>query len=94
MPTTMPLIVKARALGIPRRRISILAAVRRLREARLRPSRSRLLFPVKMRRTLPSRTTGLGEETLPDYTRVINITPHARPFFEALARVDEGLKAE
>jgi hypothetical protein len=36
----------------------------------------------------------LGEETLPDYTRVINITPHARPFFEALARVDEGLKTE
>jgi hypothetical protein len=36
----------------------------------------------------------LGEETLPDYTRVINITPHARPFFEALAKVDEGLKTE
>jgi hypothetical protein len=36
----------------------------------------------------------LGEETLPDYTRVINIAPHARPFFEALARVNEGLKTE
>jgi hypothetical protein len=36
----------------------------------------------------------LGEEILPDYTRVINITPHARPFFEALARVEEGLKTE
>jgi hypothetical protein len=36
----------------------------------------------------------LGEETLADYTRVINITPHARPFFEALARVEEGLKTE
>jgi hypothetical protein len=36
----------------------------------------------------------LGEETLPDYTRVINIAPHARPFFEALIRVDEGLKTE
>ncbi|MDR3200998.1 MAG: DUF5716 family protein, partial [Spirochaetales bacterium] len=36
----------------------------------------------------------LGEETLPDYSRVINITPHARPFFEALAKVDEGLKTE
>jgi hypothetical protein len=36
----------------------------------------------------------LGEETLPDYTRVINITPHARPFFEALVKVDEGLKTE
>jgi hypothetical protein len=36
----------------------------------------------------------LGEEILPDYTKVINITPHARPFFEALARVEEGLKTE
>ncbi|MDR1987071.1 MAG: DUF5716 family protein, partial [Treponema sp.] len=36
----------------------------------------------------------LGEETLPGYTRVINITPHARPFFEALAQVAEGLKTE
>ncbi|MDR1950037.1 MAG: DUF5716 family protein [Spirochaetaceae bacterium] len=39
-------------------------------------------------------TGWLGEETLADYTRVINITPHARPFFEALARVEEGLKTE
>ncbi|MDR3343564.1 MAG: DUF5716 family protein [Treponema sp.] len=36
----------------------------------------------------------LGEETLQDYSRVINITPYARPFFEALARVEEGLKTE
>jgi hypothetical protein len=36
----------------------------------------------------------LTEETLSDYTRVINITPHGRPFFEALARVEEGLKTE
>jgi hypothetical protein len=36
----------------------------------------------------------LGEETLSDYSRVINITPYARPFFEALARVEEGLKTE
>jgi hypothetical protein len=36
----------------------------------------------------------LGEETLTDYTRVINITPYARPFFEALARVEEGLRTE
>jgi hypothetical protein len=36
----------------------------------------------------------LGEETLPDYSRIINITPHARPFFEALAKVEEGLSAE
>ncbi|GHV03316.1 hypothetical protein FACS189485_06150 [Spirochaetia bacterium] len=34
------------------------------------------------------------EETLSDYTRVINITPWGRPFFEALARVEEGLKTE
>jgi hypothetical protein len=40
------------------------------------------------------RTGWLDEETLTDYTRVINITPHARPFFEALARVDEGLTIE
>ncbi|MDR1625390.1 MAG: DUF5716 family protein [Spirochaetia bacterium] len=36
----------------------------------------------------------LDEETLPDYSRVINITPQGRPFFEALARVEEGLKTE
>lgn len=36
----------------------------------------------------------MSEETLPDYTRVVNMTPHARPFLEALARVDEGLKVE
>ncbi|MDR1108484.1 MAG: DUF5716 family protein [Spirochaetaceae bacterium] len=36
----------------------------------------------------------LTGETLSDYTRVINITPHGRPFFEALARVEEGLKTE
>jgi hypothetical protein len=36
----------------------------------------------------------LSEETLGDYSRVINITPWGRPFFEALARVEEGLKTE
>jgi hypothetical protein len=36
----------------------------------------------------------LGEEILADYTKVINITPHGRPFLEALAKVDEGLKTE
>jgi hypothetical protein len=52
-------------------------------------------------RTLASRvlrrliTAGwLTEETLSDYSRVINITPYGRPFFEALARVEEGLKTE
>ncbi|MDR2375239.1 MAG: DUF5716 family protein [Treponema sp.] len=40
------------------------------------------------------RTGWLSEETLSDYSRVINITPHGRPFFEALARVEEGLKTE
>jgi hypothetical protein len=39
-------------------------------------------------------TGWLSEETLSDYSRVINITPHGRPFFEALARVEEGLKTE
>jgi hypothetical protein len=36
----------------------------------------------------------LSEETLGDYTRVINITPGARPFCEALSRVLAGLKTE
>jgi hypothetical protein len=36
----------------------------------------------------------ISEETLPDYTRVVNMSPHARPFLEALARVEEGLKVE
>ncbi|GHV68013.1 hypothetical protein AGMMS49928_06410 [Spirochaetia bacterium] len=36
----------------------------------------------------------LGEETLGDFTRVINITAWGKPFFEALVRVDEGLKTE
>lgn len=33
-------------------------------------------------------------ETLEDYTRMVNVTPWARPFFEAFARIDEGLGAE
>ncbi|MDR0910469.1 MAG: DUF5716 family protein, partial [Spirochaetaceae bacterium] len=36
----------------------------------------------------------LSEETLGDYTRLINITPGARPFCEALSRVAAGLKTE
>ncbi len=36
----------------------------------------------------------ISEETLPDYTRVINMTTHARPFLDALARVEEGLSVE
>jgi hypothetical protein len=36
----------------------------------------------------------LGEETLADFTKVINITAWGRPFFESLVRVDEGLKTE
>ncbi|GHV96749.1 hypothetical protein AGMMS50293_30690 [Spirochaetia bacterium] len=36
----------------------------------------------------------LGEETLGDFTKVINITAWGKPFFEALIRVDEGLKTE
>ncbi|GHV83778.1 hypothetical protein AGMMS50212_11180 [Spirochaetia bacterium] len=39
-------------------------------------------------------TGWLSQETLSDYSRVINITPYGRPFLEALARVDEGLKTE
>jgi hypothetical protein len=36
----------------------------------------------------------LGEETLADFSRVINITAWGKPFFEALVRVEEGLKTE
>jgi hypothetical protein len=39
-------------------------------------------------------TGWLSEETLGDYSRVINISPYGRPFFDALARVEEGLKTE
>jgi len=39
-------------------------------------------------------TGWLSEETLTDFSRVINITAWGRPFFEALVRVDEGLKTE
>ncbi|GMO23813.1 MAG: hypothetical protein Pg6A_10820 [Termitinemataceae bacterium] len=43
------------------------------------------------------RLTGagwLGEETLADFTKVINITAWARPFLESLVRVNDGLKTE
>lgn len=36
----------------------------------------------------------LGEETLPDYTRVVTISASARPFFEALAKTEEGAGVE
>ena len=36
----------------------------------------------------------LGEETLADYTKVINITAWGKPFLEAMIRIDEGLKTE
>lgn len=36
----------------------------------------------------------MAEEVLSDYTRIVNITPYARPFFEALAKVEEGLRTE
>ena len=40
------------------------------------------------------RAGWLSEETLSDFSRVINITAWAKPFFEALIRIDEGLKTE
>ncbi|MDR3148052.1 MAG: DUF5716 family protein [Treponema sp.] len=52
----------------------------------------RVLANLFLRRLI--HTGWLSEETLSDYSRVINITPHGRPFFEALARVEEGLKTE
>ena len=36
----------------------------------------------------------MSEETLPDYTRVLNIAPFAKPFLEALALIDEGPSLE
>jgi hypothetical protein len=36
----------------------------------------------------------LGEETLADFTRVVNITAWSKPFCEGLVRVHEGLKTE
>ncbi|MDR0590078.1 MAG: DUF5716 family protein [Spirochaetaceae bacterium] len=60
--------------------------------AGFRGTGDRALANVFLRRLI--RTGWLSEETLSDYTRVINITPHGRPFFEALARVEEGLKTE
>jgi hypothetical protein len=52
----------------------------------------RVLANIFLRRLIS--TGWLSEETLSDYSRVINITPWGRPFFEALARVEEGLKTE
>ncbi|MDR2759400.1 MAG: DUF5716 family protein, partial [Spirochaetaceae bacterium] len=60
--------------------------------AGLRGTGDRALANFFLRRLIG--TGWLSEETLSDYTRVINITPHGRPFFEALARVEEGLKTE
>lgn len=36
----------------------------------------------------------MKEEVLPDYSRIINMSSSAKPFFESLAKVDEGLKTE
>ncbi|HOX91285.1 MAG TPA: DUF5716 family protein, partial [Spirochaetales bacterium] len=36
----------------------------------------------------------MSEETLPDYTRILNMCTHARPFLDVLARIEEGLKVE
>lgn len=40
------------------------------------------------------RVGWMSEETLPDFTKIVNMVPYAKPFFEALARVEEGLKTE
>jgi hypothetical protein len=40
------------------------------------------------------RAGWMSEETLPDFSKVVNMAPYAKPFFEALARVEEGLKTE
>ncbi|MDR2054092.1 MAG: DUF5716 family protein [Treponema sp.] len=58
----------------------------------LKGAGDRALANIFLRRLIG--TGWLSEETLIDYSRVINITPWGRPFFEALARVEEGLKTE
>jgi len=40
------------------------------------------------------KTGWVSEETLPDYTKIVNMSAYAKPFFESLARVEEGLKTE
>ncbi|MDR3166938.1 MAG: DUF5716 family protein [Treponema sp.] len=60
--------------------------------AGLRGTGDRALANIFLRRLI--NIGWLSEETLIDYSRVINITPWGRPFFEALARVEEGLKTE
>jgi len=40
------------------------------------------------------KTGWMSEEVLPDYTQIINITVHARPFLEALAKVEGGMNVE
>ena len=47
----------------------------------------------RMLRTLID-TGWLGEETLADFTKAINITAYGKPFIKALADVDNGLKTE
>lgn len=53
---------------------------------------ARLLAGLFLRKLV--RHGWMGEETLPDYARIVNIAPYAKPFFEALARVEEGLRSE
>lgn len=36
----------------------------------------------------------MKEEVLSDYSRIINMSSSAKPFFESLAKVEEGLKTE
>lgn len=36
----------------------------------------------------------MSEETLPDYTKLLNITPFAKPFLEALSQIEEGISPE
>lgn len=41
-----------------------------------------------------ARAGWLSIEALPDFTRAVNMQPWAKPFLEALAKVEEGLKTE
>ncbi|MCL1818946.1 MAG: DUF5716 family protein, partial [Spirochaetaceae bacterium] len=62
------------------------------RNAAGRPVDERILANRFLRRLI--KAGWLGEEVLADFTKVVNITAWGKPFFEALVRVDEGLKTE
>jgi len=62
------------------------------RAAESRSVNERVLASKFLRRFI--NTGWLGEETLADFTKVINITAWGKPFMKAIADIDGGLKTE